>query len=59
MPQTEAEELFITSHGATYTDYAATKADETMTANDTRRLAKHMAHALETSDHYYSKMFFY
>ena len=73
-PQTEAKELFITSHGARYTDYvhkiksltkrynlempitattrklAAMKAHETMTGTDTRRLAKHMGHALETSD---------
>ena len=77
-PQTEAEELFITSQGAKYIDYvhkikslakrynlempitattarklAATKAHETLTTTDTRRLAKHMGHALETSDRYY------
>ena len=32
---------------------AATKAHETMTGTDTRRLAKDMGHALETSDQYY------
>ena len=77
-PQTEAEELFITSQEAKYNDYVqkiksltkrynldvpmtattarklvATKAHEILTSTDTRCLAKHMGHALETSDRYY------